>query len=137
VDYEPGVLSAVGYRAGKPVSVQELRTTGEPTRLQINPLVLPVTNDITLYEITVVDAAGLTVQDATPSVTVSVEGAGKLVGLDTGDLTYDGNFKTNARNAYLGRLLATVQRTASDGDIRVIAVSSGLPTASEKTASQK
>jgi beta-galactosidase len=84
-----------------------------------------------------VDAAGLTVQDATPSVTVSVEGAGKLVGLDTGDLTYDGNFKTNARNAYLGRLLVTVQRTVSDGDIRVIAVSSGLPTASEKTANQK
>jgi beta-galactosidase len=65
-----------------------------------------------------VDEAGLTVQDATPAVTVRVEGAGRLIGLDTGDLGYDGLFKTDTRKAYQGRLLATVQRTTRTGQVR-------------------
>ena len=134
VPYEPGVLSAVGFCVGKQVAAQELRTTGGPTRLQITPLALPIASDLALYEINVVDDSGLTVQDVTPAVTVRVEGAGRLIGLDTGDLTYTGNFKTDMRNAYQGRLLVTVQRTGPAGEIRVIAVSPGLPAASETQA---
>ena len=130
VPYEPGVLSAIGYRAGKQVTVSELRTSGEPMRLQITPLVSPVTNGIAFYEITVVDAAGLPVRDATTAVTVRVEGAGRLIGLDTGDVTYGGLFKVDTRKAYQGRLLATVQCTTSAGEIRIIAASSELPMAS-------
>ena len=48
VPYEPGVLSAVGYRAGKKVATQELRTTGVPTRLQITPLASPIASDLAL-----------------------------------------------------------------------------------------
>jgi len=126
VAYEPGVLSAVGYRASRQVAVQELRTTGEPVRVQVTPLTAPAGSDITLYDITVVDAAGLTVLDATAAVTVRVEGAGRLIGLDTGDLSYAGCFKTATRNAYQGRLLATVQRTAPEGAMRVRATAVGL-----------
>jgi beta-galactosidase len=126
VPYEPGVLSAAGYRAGKQVIVQELRTTGEPTRLQITPLASPVVSDVTLYEITVVDAAGLTVRDARPAVNIKVEGAGQLIGLDTGDLSYIGSFKTDARAAAGGRLLATVRRTLPTGEIRLVATAPGL-----------
>jgi beta-galactosidase len=129
--YEPGQLSAIGYRAGKQIAVSELRTTGEPMRLQITPLASPITSDISLYEITVVDAAGLTVLDATPAVTIRVEGAGRLIGLDTGDLNYGGLFKTDTRKAYQGSLLATVQRTASSGEIRLTAATPDLPTTLE------
>jgi len=59
-------------------------------------------------------------------VKVSVEGPGRLIGLDTGDLTYVGLFKTDTRNAYQGHLLATVQRTAPTGEIRLTATASGL-----------
>ena len=104
----------------------ELRTAGAPARLQITPLPSPIASDLAFYEITVVDEAGLTVPDATPAVTVRVEGAGRLIGLDTGDLNYGGLFKTDTRNAYQGRLLATVQRTAPAGEIRVTAFSPEL-----------
>jgi beta-galactosidase len=126
VPYTQGVLSAVGYRAGQPVATNELRTTGTPAQLQVTPLASPIPSDIAFYEITVVDDAGLTVPDATSSITVKVEGPGRLIGLDTGDLNYGGLFKTDTRNAYQGRLLATVQRTAPTGEINIIAVSPDL-----------
>jgi beta-galactosidase len=118
VAYAPGVLSAVGYHTGRQVAAQKLVTTGTPVRLQVTQVLSPISSDIAFYEITVVDEAGLTVQDATPAVTVRVEGAGRLIGLDTGDLGYDGLFKTDTRKAYQGRLLATVQRTTRTGQVR-------------------
>jgi beta-galactosidase len=126
VPYAPGVLSAAGFRQGKKVVTQELRTTGAPVRLQIAPIQSSITGDIAFYEITVVDESGRTVTDATPAVTVRVEGAGRLIGLDTGDLKYGGLFKTGTRDAYQGRLLATVQRTAPAGEIRLTAATPGL-----------
>jgi beta-galactosidase len=129
VAYAPGVLSAIGYRAGQQVAARKLATTGAAARLQITPISWPLSSDIACYEITVVDDAGLTVQDATPAVTVRVEGAARLIGLDTGDLGYDGRFKTDTRKAYQGRLLATVQRTAPTGQVRFAAAAPGMPTA--------
>ena len=126
VPYAPGVLSAVGYRAGQQVATNELRTTGAAARIQVKPLASPIANDLALYEITIVDEAGLLVSDATPAVTLKVEGAGRLIGLDTGDLAYGGLFKTDTRNAYQGRLLATVQRTAPTGEIQLVASAPGL-----------
>jgi beta-galactosidase len=129
VPYAPGTLYAVGYRAGRQVATQALRTAGAPARLQITPIQSPISSDLAFYEITVVDEAGLAVTDATPAVTVRVKGAGRLIGLDTGDLDYGGLFKTGKRTAYQGRLLATVQRTAPAGEVRISAATSGLPTA--------
>jgi beta-galactosidase len=132
--YAPGVLSAVGYRAGKQAAAQKLTAAGAPARLQITPLPSPIHGDVALYEITVVDEAGLNVLNATPAVTVRVEGPGRLIGLDTAELAYDGLFKTDTRNASAGRLLATVQRTAPSGEVRVTASAPGLA-AAEKAVS--
>jgi beta-galactosidase len=129
VAYAPGVLSAIGYRAGQQVAARKLATTGAAARLQITPISSPLSSDIACYEITVVDDAGLTVQDATPAVTVRAEGAARLIGLDTADLSYDGLFKTDTRKAYQGRLLATVQRTTPTGQVRLTAAAPGMPTA--------
>ena len=41
-------------------------------------------------------------------------------------------FKTDTRNAYQGRLPATVQRSAPTGEIRLLATAPGLPTAANK-----
>jgi beta-galactosidase len=129
VPYAPGVLSAVGYRAGQPVATNELRAAGAAVRIQITPRPVVESSDVAFCEITIVDENGLTVADATPAVTVKVEGAGKLIGLDTGDLSYVGLFKTDTRKAYQGRILATVQRTQPSGEIRLSISAPNLPTA--------
>lgn len=129
VPYAPGVLSAVGYSGGRPVGTNELRTAGAAARIQIKTIPATISSGIEFCEITVVDENGLTVTDATPAVTVRVEGAGRLIGLDTGELSYTGLFKTDTRTAYQGRLLATIQRTAPTGEIRISASSPQLPIA--------
>ncbi len=126
VPFAPGVLAAVGYRGGRKVAASELRTAGAPARLQLTPQAAPLAGDLALYEITVVDADGVAVVDATPPVTVQVAGAGRLIGLDTGDLDYGGLFKVATRAAWQGRLLATVQRTGPAGEFRITASAPGL-----------
>ena len=126
VPYESGVLSATGYRAGKQVSEQKLQTAGKPARLQVERQAKPLPGDIELYEITVVDDHGVAVTDASPEVTVEVAGDGRLIGLDTGDLSYGGRFKTATRAAFQGRLLAAVQRIAPWGSMNVGAGSQGM-----------
>ena len=124
--FAPGTLSAVGYRAGRPVARQKLVTAGAAARLQLTAIPAPLARELAFYEVTVVDLAGVRVFDAAPAVTIKVEGAGRLASLDSADVTYGGLFKTNTRDAWQGRLLATVQRTAPQGEIRVIATAAGL-----------
>jgi beta-galactosidase len=126
IGYKAGELKAVGYSKGRLVATSKLITTGTAVKLQINRITLPVANDLALFEIGVADKNGLNVIDATDVVTVNVEGAGRLIGLDTGELVYDGLFKTNKRNTYHGRLLVTVQRTEPAGEIRLMATVPGL-----------
>ena len=126
VPFAPGAITAVGYRAGQRVAEHTLRTAGAPVGLTATALVTPVPGDVALCEILVVDAAGIAVPDASAAVTVRVEGPGRLIGLDTGDLAYGGLFKTDSRAAHQGRLLAAVRRMSPAGEIHVLATSDGL-----------
>lgn len=121
VEYRPGELKGVGYLKGRPVVTSKLITTGTATKLKLTSLPLSIASALVLFEITLVDKAGMNVIDAPAVVTVNVEGSGRLFGLDSGDLVYDGLFKTNSRKAYQGRLLVTVQRTSPAGEIRITA----------------
>jgi beta-galactosidase len=131
VEYKPGELRAIGYSKGKQVATSKLITTDVASKLQITSLPLPIASDIILFEVTVTDKAGLKVIDGKTAITVQVEGGGKLIGLDNGDLDYTGSFKTNTRNSYEGRLLVAVKRIlpAAEGEIHIIATAPGLTTA--------
>jgi len=128
VGYMPGELKAVGYLKGKQVGTSILKTAGISTKLQITPLPLPINSDLVLYEIEVCNESDLKVINATSAITVQVEGAGRLIGLDNGELDFAGPYKTDTRNAYQGRLLVTVQRTTT-GEIRITATAPGLASA--------
>ena len=123
------MVSAVGYRAGKQVATDEVRTYGAAAKLTVTPIPVPIDSDVTLYDINVTDAAGLTVLDGAPEVTVTVDGVSRLIGLDTSDLEYAGLFKTNVRKAVNGHILATVERTELAGESSLTAASPGLTSA--------
>jgi beta-galactosidase len=59
----------------------------------------------------------------------TVEGEGKLIGVDNGDPMSHEDFKANRRRAFNGLCLAIVQSTASAGAIRIGATSPGLASA--------
>jgi len=130
VDYKSGELKAIGYNKGKQVATSKLLIADVASKLQITSLPLPNASDIILFEITVADKAGLNVIDGKAAITVKVEGGGKLIGLDNGELDYTGSFKTDTRNSYQGRLLVAVKKISpeADGEIRLTATAPGLST---------
>ena len=125
IAFQAGELTAIGYIKGKKVAISKLVTAGPAAKLQIAPVTLAIASDVSVYEITVTDKAGQILIDATNAITVRIEG-GRLIGIDNGDLNYTGSFKTNTRNAYHGRILATVQKISPANKIKMIATTPGL-----------
>ena len=129
VNYKQGILKAFGYNKGRKVATSELHTSGLASKLTLTPIAVPGAGDMLLFEVTVRDNAGLTVMDEKKAISIEVEGKGRLIGIDSGELNYTGPFKTNTRNAYQGRLLVTIQRTPDTGEIHLTATSPGLSAA--------
>ena len=129
--YKVGILKAVGYKSGKKVTEDIIKTAGE-----VNGMVAKITkntlladgNDMSLIEITLIDKKGNPVYDADNTVAVKVTGAGSFAGLDTGDMFYTGNYKTNVRKAHQGRLMLSVKSAETGGKIFVELTSEKLET---------
>jgi beta-galactosidase len=70
------------------------------------------------------------VPDAAHEVAFEIQGEGKLIGVDNGDMQSHDDYKSNRRKAYSGMCLAIVQAGAKPGQIRVTASSPGLKSGS-------
>jgi beta-galactosidase len=128
VPYEPGVLKAVGKRNGEIVYTAEIKTTGAPKAIRISAdksAIASASWDVSHLTVEIIDAEGNMVPDAANRLEFSVEGPGKIIGLDNGNPRDHESFKNNARNTYNGLCLALVQATGK-GNIKVTARSEGL-----------
>jgi beta-galactosidase len=133
VAYAPGVLRAVGYRDGKEVCSDEVRTAGAPHALHVSvdrPALEADGSDVAHVTVQVVDAAGVPVPDAENLVSFSVTGPAQLIGVDNGDLRSHADYKATQRSAFAGMCLALVQSTKSPGQIKIAASAEGLAPAS-------
>jgi beta-galactosidase len=129
VPYEPGKLTAVGTRDGKTVVTIEIMTTGEPARIYLSAdrmSMLADRRDVVHITVEIHDENGSLVPVADNLVTFSIEGEGKLVGVDNGDPRSHEDFKAKQRKAFNGLCLAIVQSTAAAGPIRITASSPSL-----------
>ena len=85
----------------------------------------------------VLDAQGRLHPDADHEITFEVQGEGKLIGVDNGNMAdMAADFKGKKRKASHGMCLAIVQSTASAGQIRVSATAPGLKSASVTVATK-
>ncbi|MFY9728395.1 MAG: glycoside hydrolase family 2 TIM barrel-domain containing protein [Bryobacteraceae bacterium] len=128
VPFEPGTLKAVGMKGGKTVEA-EIATTGDPTAIDLSVDRIAIRadrRDVAHFTVKVVDAQGRMHPNADNEVTFEVQGEGKLIGVDNGDMTDMSDFKGKVRKAFHGMCLAIVQSTARAGQIRVTATSPGL-----------
>ena len=129
VPYEPGTLKAVGKKDGKIVCTEEIKTTGDPSAIQLNvynDTIVANSQNIAQIEVRIVDSEGNVVPTANNLVTFSIEGEGKIIGVDNGNPRDHNSYKISRRNAFNGLCFVIVQSSGKPGEINLTAKSVGL-----------
>ena len=86
--YTPGSVKAVGYKAGKKVCTEIVRTSGSPASIQASTDRAEISGDgrdLSVINLSVYDAKGNFVPDACVPVTITVEGPVRILGVGNGD----------------------------------------------------
>ena len=133
VPYEKGELRAVSYNAAGEVIAEDVqRSFGDGVRIELSPdrMSLPADGESLLFmTISLSDENGTFVANARNRIHVKVTGAGRLIGLDSGDSTDYESYQAASKKLFSGKLLAIVAAKDEPGEIRIRAESEGLPTA--------
>jgi beta-galactosidase len=88
VPYQPGQLTARGYKAGQLVASETVATTGDGSavRLTVDRSGIRADgDDVAVVSVTVVDREGRVVPTAQQRIRFEVEGAARLIGMGNGD----------------------------------------------------
>ena len=123
VPYVPGSICAVAYdESGREIARQERHSFGNTDHYTVKPNKMSLRadgEDMIFVEISAEDKDGYPVENASDYVRVTVEGAGRLVGLDNGDSTDYDAYKGTVRKLFQGKLLAMIAAKTTPGEIRV------------------
>ena len=133
IPYTKGIVEARALDTnGKVIAIDVIKSFGDAKKLCIKRAfeegkdLIANTRDLAYLEISSLDAEGTEVANAQNRVTVTVKGAGRLVGLDNGDSSDLDSYKGNSRRLFGGKLLAIIQTTDKEGDIEVTVTGEGL-----------
>ena len=133
VPYEPGTLIVIGKNNGQEVCRQVLRTAGAPSQLRLTPDRTALSadgEDISFIRIDVLDENGTVVPDAAIRLNFSVEGAGKLRGVCSGDPKSHESEQASFVRTFSGSALAIIQTLSGiEGEIRLTVQSDSASTA--------
>ncbi|WP_255562582.1 glycoside hydrolase family 2 TIM barrel-domain containing protein [Pedobacter sp. D749] len=133
VPFEPGTLKAISRKSGKDVLVREVKTAGEPAKIELiadRKNIKADGKDLSFVTVRILDAAGNVVPDADNLVDFKLDGVGFIAGVDNGFQASLEPFKANYRKAFHGLCLAIVQSTEKTGTIKLTASSAGLMSSS-------
>lgn len=136
VPYEDGTITAEAWDAeGQPIDLGTVQgrtsvtTTGEAAELSASVDRTEIAADgaeLSYITVAVTDEDGNIVPDAGNNVKFTVEGEGKLVGVDNGKQDDHQSYQDDNRDAFNGQLVAIVQSTKTAGEITVTASAEGL-----------
>lgn len=131
--YEKGVLYAVAYDEEGNVTARETKASfGNSAEIMLRAsgrAAVANGRDLFFVEIGTRDENENVVENAVDRVTVQVEGAGHLVGLDNGDSTDEDSYKGNSRRLFSGKLLAIIETGTIPGAVRIRVSGKGLKSA--------
>ncbi|MCE5343331.1 MAG: DUF4982 domain-containing protein, partial [Eubacteriales bacterium] len=129
VPYEPGELKAEGYLGGKLIATETVRTTGKAAQLRACADCAALAVDgVAHITLSVLDSVGQLVPDACFPVRCTVAGAGKLIGMDNGDMLDLTPWPSQERRVSNGLLMAMV-RAEGPGSVTATFVSEGMEAA--------
>lgn len=128
--YKRGEICAIAYDSeGHELARETRHSFGEAEVICLKPDKRTLSGDgqdLMFLEISMADAEGYPVENANNRVTVRVEGAGRLAGLDNGDSTDLDGYKQYSRRLFSGKLLAVLKAEAGSGTMTVTVTASGL-----------
>lgn len=133
ITYQKGTLRVAAYdNNGVMTAEDETASFGETASLVLSPdkeRLKADGEDLIFLTISAHSAEGVFVANAKNRVNVSVSGAGRLVGLDSGDSTDYDEYKGTSKRLFGGKLLAVIAGKQDEGEILVRVASPGLPDA--------
>jgi beta-galactosidase len=133
VPFEPGTLRAIGRRDGKIVAEEEIHTAGRPAAIALKcdrTTLSSSARGMAHVEVRILDAKGCIVPTATNTITFTVQGPARILGVDNGDPASHDSYQTNTRCAFNGMALALLQAGRTSGHVTITAKAKGLRTAS-------
>jgi len=139
VPYEPGTLKAVGKINGQVVCTETVRTAGEPAALRLTAdkdTLRANGQDVVHLKVEIVDANGVVVPDADNEVAFTVEGEGRVIGVENGNSLDHTRPKATTKKAFNGLILGIIQSTPKKGTIVVNVASPGIRGATVELAAE-
>ncbi|WNS44199.1 glycoside hydrolase family 2 TIM barrel-domain containing protein [Paenibacillus sp. MMS20-IR301] len=131
--YAEGVLRAVAYgEQGNVIATEQISSFGNAASLVLTPDKREMTADGTgliFVTVSTLDQSGRPVANANNRIHLSVDGPGRLIGLDNGDSTDYDSYKGVSRRLFSGKLLAVIAGTLEAGTITLRAASAGVAAA--------
>jgi beta-galactosidase len=132
VPYTAGTLTANGVKDGKVVRTVGIQTTGSPAKLGLTvdrPRITKSPSDVAHVTVQVLDAEGRVVPTADDAITFTMQGAGRILGVDNGRPDSHESYQGNSRKAFHGLALVIVQPTGVPGTVSLSASASSLASA--------
>ena len=129
VQYAPGVLKAIGMRAGEIIATSEVRTTGAAAAIRLaadRSRIRSDRRDLAHVSVQITDAAGLVVPTANDRIYFELSGSGRILGVDNGQPDSHEPYQASERRAFNGLALVLVQSTGQAGAIVLRASAASL-----------
>jgi len=141
VAYQPGTLHAVGYKDGKQVAVDEMRTAGAPARIKVLPdraTIQADGDDLSYLTVRIEDQDGNLCPVANNMLHFTVTGPGSIAAVDNGNAASEEPFQADHHSAFNGLALVIVRSKAGEaGRVHVTASADGLTQGSADVAATR
>lgn len=129
VSFEPGTLRAESRKNGTLVAVKEIKTAGEPAKLNAyadRQTIHAGGEDLSFITVDVTDKDGNVVPYADNSIKITIEGDASIAGVDNGCQTSHHSFQADEIDAFNGKCLVIVRSGKTKGKARVVLESDRL-----------
>ena len=100
--YRPGRLKAVGYKNGRKILTKTVETTGKAEKLQLEcdrNVIASDNRDVAVIAVRLADRKDRFVPDANVSLSLSVDGPARILGVGNGDPAYQASERPSEREA--------------------------------------
>lgn len=129
VTFEEGTIKAIGKNNGKIVTQDAFTSAGEPSKIILTKSNQTLANnwdDVSFITATVVDAKGIPCANADNLIKFTISEAGKIIGVDNGNILSHESYQSPERRAFNGKAIAIIKATKNVGKIEIKATADGL-----------